>query len=175
MHRFTDEVELAGHIIDSLLLPKVLDEITSLGGDYESRETRIGHNRHDPSYVRLEVSAPSAELLEKILKSIGQHGAVAVHQQDCRLVTADIAGTLPEGLVINVVREARGDRLNRVTHTGFVVVRDGKRYVRHARLGRAVVDEPIERFLGRHAQMRKWVVSGDDLKPEGSQGFEWER
>ena len=21
----------------------------------------------------------------------------------------------------------------------------------------------------------KWVVSGDDLKPEGSQGFEWER
>ncbi len=74
-----------------------------------------------------------------------------------------IAGTLPEGLVINVVREARADRLNRVTHTGFVVVRDGKRYVRHARLGRAVVDEPIERFLGRHAQMRKWVVSGIQL------------
>ena len=75
-----------------------------------------------------------------------------------------IAGTLPEGLVINVVREARADRLNRVTHTGFVVVRDGKRYVRHASLGRReVVDEPIERFLGRHAQMRKWVVSGINL------------
>lgn len=97
MNRFTDEVELAGHIIDSLLLPKVLDEITLLGGDYESRETRIGHNRHDPSYVRLEVTAPSAELLEKILKSIGQHGAISIHQKDCQLVAADIAGTLPEG------------------------------------------------------------------------------
>lgn len=95
--QWTDEVELAGHIIDSLILPKVLDEITSLGGEYESREVRIGHNRHDPSYVRLEVSAPTADTLEKILVAIGQHGAVSVHQVDCKLVTADIAGTFPEG------------------------------------------------------------------------------
>ncbi len=94
---WTDEVELAGHIIDSLILPKVLDEITSLGGEYESRVLRIGHNRHDPSYVRLEVSAPSAETLEKILAAIGQHGAVSVHQVDCQLAAADIAGTFPEG------------------------------------------------------------------------------
>lgn len=94
---WTDEVELAGHIIDSLILPKVLDEITSLGGEYESREIRIGHNRHDPSYVRLEVSAPTAETLEKILTSIGQHGAMPIHQVDCKLVDADIAGAFPEG------------------------------------------------------------------------------
>jgi lysine-ketoglutarate reductase/saccharopine dehydrogenase-like protein (TIGR00300 family) len=95
--RWTDEVELAGHIIDSLILPKVLDEITSLGGEYESKEVRIGHNRHDPSYVRLEVSAPTPDALEKILAAIGQHGAMPVHQVDCRLVAADIAGTFPEG------------------------------------------------------------------------------
>jgi lysine-ketoglutarate reductase/saccharopine dehydrogenase-like protein (TIGR00300 family) len=95
--RWTDEVELAGHIIDSLILPKVLDEITSLGGEYESKEVRIGHNRHDPSYVRLEVSAPTPDALEKILSAIGQHGAVPVHQVDCKLVPADIAGTFPEG------------------------------------------------------------------------------
>jgi lysine-ketoglutarate reductase/saccharopine dehydrogenase-like protein (TIGR00300 family) len=95
--RWTDEVELAGHIIDSLILPKVLDEITSLGGEYESKEVRIGHNRHDPSYVRLEVSAPTPDTLEKILSAIGQHGAVPVHQVDCKLVPADIAGTFPEG------------------------------------------------------------------------------
>lgn len=75
-----------------------------------------------------------------------------------------IAATLPEGLVINVVREPRADRLNRVTHTGFVVVHDGKRYVRHASFNRGeVLDEPIERFLARHAQMRRWVVSGINL------------
>lgn len=75
-----------------------------------------------------------------------------------------IAHELPEGLVINVVRKARPDRLNLVTHTGLVVVRDGKRFVRHASTGRkVVVDEPIERFLGRHAQMRRWLVDGINL------------
>jgi lysine-ketoglutarate reductase/saccharopine dehydrogenase-like protein (TIGR00300 family) len=95
--RFHEEVELQGHIIDSLLLPKVLDTITSLGGEYESREIRIGHHRHDPSYVRLEVTAPTAEVLEKILSEIGQHGAVPVALQDCRLVPADLPGAFPEG------------------------------------------------------------------------------
>jgi lysine-ketoglutarate reductase/saccharopine dehydrogenase-like protein (TIGR00300 family) len=95
--RWTDEVELAGHIVDSLILPKVLDEIISLGGEYESKDVRIGHNRHDPSYVRLEVSAPTPETLETILAAIGQHGAMPVHHVDCKLVAADIAGTFPEG------------------------------------------------------------------------------
>ncbi|WP_373046104.1 N-acetylmuramoyl-L-alanine amidase-like domain-containing protein [Vulgatibacter sp.] len=75
-----------------------------------------------------------------------------------------IAQRLPEGLVLNVVRKARPDRINRVTHTGFVIVKEGKRFVRHASYGRReVVDEPIERFLGRHARMRKWEVEGINL------------
>lgn len=94
---FSEEVEMSGHIIDSLLLPKVLDEITTLGGEYQSQEIRIGHNRHDPSYVRLQVAARTAEDLERILVSIAQHGAIPVHQQDCQTVAADIAGAFPEG------------------------------------------------------------------------------
>lgn len=94
---FTEDVELAGHIIDSLLLPKVMDEITGLGGDYQSQEVRIGHNRRDPSYVRLTVSAPTRELLEQILSTIGQHGAVPVQHHDIHLATADIDGAFPEG------------------------------------------------------------------------------
>jgi lysine-ketoglutarate reductase/saccharopine dehydrogenase-like protein (TIGR00300 family) len=95
--RFREDVELQGHIIDSLLLPKVLDEITSLGGEYESREVRIGHHRHDASYVRLQVTAPTAEVLERILSEIGQHGAVPVAHHDCQLAAADICGAFPEG------------------------------------------------------------------------------
>jgi lysine-ketoglutarate reductase/saccharopine dehydrogenase-like protein (TIGR00300 family) len=94
---FSEDVELAGHIIDSLLLPKVLDEITGLGGDYRSREVRIGHDRHDPSYVRLTISAPNQESLERILSTIGQHGAVPVHHSDARIELADIPGAFPEG------------------------------------------------------------------------------
>ena len=34
---FVEDVELTGHIIDSLILPKVLDEITALSGRFETQ------------------------------------------------------------------------------------------------------------------------------------------
>ena len=90
-------VELAGHIIDSLLLPKVLDHITAGGGAFRIEQISIGQARQDPSYALIEVSAPSAERLNTILADIADHGAVAVDSQDARLVAADIAGAFPEG------------------------------------------------------------------------------
>lgn len=92
-----EDVELSGHIIDSLILPKVLDEIGTLGGRFEILNVNIGHQRHDPSYARLRVSADEAAQLEEILAAIGQHGAVPVHHQDCRLIPADMDGAFPEG------------------------------------------------------------------------------
>ncbi|HEX6986139.1 MAG TPA: TIGR00300 family protein [Planctomycetaceae bacterium] len=92
----TEEVEVAGHIIDSLLLPKILDEIAALGGRFDIKEVRIGHRRVDPSYARLTVEADDEARLDRILKEIGQHGAVPVRQGDCRLVPADMDGAFPE-------------------------------------------------------------------------------
>jgi lysine-ketoglutarate reductase/saccharopine dehydrogenase-like protein (TIGR00300 family) len=94
--RFVEEVEITGHIIDSLLLPKVLDEINNLGGRHQLQEISIGKRRADPSFARLEIQTDSAELLEKILASIVRHGAVPVHQKDCELQEADVAGAFPE-------------------------------------------------------------------------------
>jgi lysine-ketoglutarate reductase/saccharopine dehydrogenase-like protein (TIGR00300 family) len=92
-----ERVELAGHIIDSLLLPKVLDFITAAGGSFRIEKISIGHDRSDPSYALIEVRAASAERLQQILADIADHGATPVHTQDARLVTADIAGAFPEG------------------------------------------------------------------------------
>ena len=39
---FVEEVEIQGHIIDSLILPKVLDEILTHGGSYVLKEIRVG-------------------------------------------------------------------------------------------------------------------------------------
>jgi len=94
---FSEEVELSGHIIDSLLLPKVLDEISSLGGEFEILHIQVGHGRRDPSYARLRISAPSEDELDGILAQIGQHGAVPVSPHDCRLEAADMDGAFPEG------------------------------------------------------------------------------
>jgi len=92
-----EEIEVEGHIIDSLILPKILDEITTHHGSFVVKQIRIGHQRTDPSYARLEVSAATREALDEILKRVGEHGAVPVAPHDCRLLEADIDGAFPEG------------------------------------------------------------------------------
>ncbi len=94
---FTEEVEISGHIIDSLILPKVLDSITAGGGRFRIANVTIGQSRHDPSYAVIEVSTPSEALMEKILAQIADHGAVPTTKQDCRRALADMDGAFPEG------------------------------------------------------------------------------
>lgn len=103
--QFVERVEVAGHIIDSLLLPKILDQITALGGAFDIQSVDIGHHRNDPSHALLQVQAPSLELLEEILSAIGQHGAVPVDQQDCQLAQADMDGAFPEGFYCSTNQE----------------------------------------------------------------------
>src|SRR5262249_53241308 len=92
-----EEVQLQGHIIDSLLRPKVLDEILTRGGTYVIKDIRIGQRGTDPSQARLEVRAPNADRLHEILNIIHDHGADPVHAADCESVPADMDGAFPEG------------------------------------------------------------------------------
>src|SRR6266446_10533740 len=94
---FVEEVEIHGHIIDSLILPKVLDEILTHGGSYVLKDIRVGQRQSDPSHVRIEVRAPTAGVLQEILDTIHDHGAVPVTTQDCSVVAADMDGAFPEG------------------------------------------------------------------------------
>jgi lysine-ketoglutarate reductase/saccharopine dehydrogenase-like protein (TIGR00300 family) len=96
-HGFVEEVEIQGHIIDSLLLPKVLDEILTHGASYVIKDIRIGQRQDDTSHARIEVRAPSAEALREVLDAIHDHGAVPVTDQDCTTVEADMDGAFPEG------------------------------------------------------------------------------
>jgi lysine-ketoglutarate reductase/saccharopine dehydrogenase-like protein (TIGR00300 family) len=92
----TEEVEVRGHIVDSLLLPKILDRILQMGGTFEIRECRIGSRRVDPSYARITISAASDAELDAILGDLVEHGASPVNPEDARIVPADIAGAFPE-------------------------------------------------------------------------------
>jgi hypothetical protein len=94
---FVEEVEISGHIIDSLILPKVLDSITSGGGRFRIARITIGQDRHDPSYALIEIRAPSGEVMDQLLAQIADHGAVPTTKQDCRLAPADLNGAFPEG------------------------------------------------------------------------------
>lgn len=90
-------VEVRGHIIDSLIFPKILDIITSRGGSFRIQQIAIGQARTDPSHALVEVMAPTSELLADILSQIADHGAAPTTAQDCRLIAADMDGAFPEG------------------------------------------------------------------------------
>jgi lysine-ketoglutarate reductase/saccharopine dehydrogenase-like protein (TIGR00300 family) len=94
---FVEDVEIQGHIIDSLILPKVLDEILTHGGSYVIKDIRIGQRQTDASYARIEVRADSGEKLREILDAIHDHGAAPVAVRDCQTVAADMDGAFPEG------------------------------------------------------------------------------
>ncbi len=91
-----EEVEIQGHIIDSLILPKILDEILTRGGSYILKDIRIGQRQADPSYARVEVRATTAESLQEVLASIHDHGAVPTVVSDAHVVPADMDGAFPE-------------------------------------------------------------------------------
>jgi lysine-ketoglutarate reductase/saccharopine dehydrogenase-like protein (TIGR00300 family) len=92
-----DEVEVRGHIVDSLLLPKILDRILQMGGTFEIHECRIGVRRSDPSYARIAVRAETPEEIDAILGDLVEHGASPVHPEDAVTVPADLPGAFPEG------------------------------------------------------------------------------
>jgi lysine-ketoglutarate reductase/saccharopine dehydrogenase-like protein (TIGR00300 family) len=91
-----EDVEVRGHIIDSLMLPKILDAILNNGGTFRIKQIAIGQGRHDPSHAAIEVRAGDKATLSHILAQIADHGAVPTVTHDCRLAAADIAGAFPE-------------------------------------------------------------------------------
>ncbi len=94
MHSQT--VTLQGHIIDSLILAKVLDTIVMLGGTFTLSDVAIGTKREDLSQASIHIEAPNNEVLQDILTAIQPHGAIAESEQDCTVVPAPADGILPE-------------------------------------------------------------------------------
>ncbi|MDQ1438855.1 MAG: hypothetical protein QOK43_2484 [Acidimicrobiaceae bacterium] len=88
-------VEVEGHIIDSLILAKVLDVIVDAGADYRMLDVEIGRTNVDVSKARLEVSAADADALEGVLVELQIHGANRIDVGDAQLVAADRDGVLP--------------------------------------------------------------------------------
>ncbi len=97
---FSQEIELRGHIIDSLILPKVLDEILSHGGNFKIRQIRIGQERTDPSYARIEVFGPSPEAVDELVRRLRPHGASLVEEGDAQLIEAPLDGVFPPNFYV---------------------------------------------------------------------------
>jgi lysine-ketoglutarate reductase/saccharopine dehydrogenase-like protein (TIGR00300 family) len=98
---FSEQIELRGHIIDSLTLPKVLDEILTYGGTFTIREVKIGKQRHDPSYACIEVFGPSPEVVDDVVRRLRQHGAEVMEHKSVQLEAAPADGVFPAGFYVS--------------------------------------------------------------------------
>lgn len=92
---FSERVEIKGHIIDSLILPKILDEIMNRNGIFEIEEIVIGQRKEQASYARLKVTAPAQEVLEAILSRLQTMGAAIVDDTDAQWAPAPADGVFP--------------------------------------------------------------------------------
>lgn len=93
---FRDVVELRGHIIDSMILPTIMDEIMDRGGDFDVQELQVGRRKDEPSYCRIEIRAASMEELESLIERVTRLGATPVQTQPAQTQPAPADGVFPE-------------------------------------------------------------------------------
>ena len=77
MSNFSEEIEVSGHLIDSLILTKIFDKIMDLKGEFQVQEINIGKRKKDQSYARLLINGKNQKHLAKILETIYREGAVS--------------------------------------------------------------------------------------------------
>jgi lysine-ketoglutarate reductase/saccharopine dehydrogenase-like protein (TIGR00300 family) len=106
----TETIEVTGHIVDSLLLAKILDSILDAGCDYEIAEFDIGKTSLDASRARIDVTGDE-DVLGPLLDELQVHGANRAAVSDARLVPADRDGVLPAGFysTTNLATDVRID------------------------------------------------------------------
>ncbi len=57
--KFTHEIEVKGHLIDSMILTKIFDVIMDLKGEFQVQEFRVGKRKKDESYAKLTIQGQS--------------------------------------------------------------------------------------------------------------------
>src|SRR5574338_200166 len=97
---FSETIELRGHIIDSLILPKVLDQILTHGANFKITEVQIGRKRADQSFARIEVSTETAEALDELILRLRHQGAEVIKRADAHVAPAPADGVFPSGFYV---------------------------------------------------------------------------
>ena len=87
--KFNQEIEVKGHLIDSMILTRIFDKIMDLTGDFQVLEFSVGKKKKDSSYARLLIQGNDRDHLHQILESVYREGAQPVSVQEVILEPAD--------------------------------------------------------------------------------------
>jgi lysine-ketoglutarate reductase/saccharopine dehydrogenase-like protein (TIGR00300 family) len=94
--KLTETVEITGHLMDTGVLARVLDDVLEYGGDYKVDRLDLGREHDDESYARIAVGADDADTLQRILNRVQIHGVNPVNAVDADLRPAPADGVFPE-------------------------------------------------------------------------------
>lgn len=96
MAKFSREIEVRGHLIDSLILTKIFDGVMDLGGEFEVLKIQIGKKKKDESYAQLRIQGKNQNHLERILELVYREGATAKIQKEVNLKPASKNNVIPD-------------------------------------------------------------------------------
>lgn len=96
MAKFSREIEVRGHLIDSLILTKIFDGVMDLGGEFEVLKIQIGKKKKDESYAELRIQGKSQDHLDRILELVYREGATAKIQKEVTLKSASKNNVIPD-------------------------------------------------------------------------------
>ncbi|HYT10617.1 MAG TPA: hypothetical protein VEL73_08145, partial [Mycobacteriales bacterium] len=94
--KHSETVEITGHLMDTGVLARVLDDVLEYGGDYKVDRLDLGREHDDESYARISVGADDADTLQRILMRVQIHGVNPVNAADARLEPAPADGVFPD-------------------------------------------------------------------------------
>jgi lysine-ketoglutarate reductase/saccharopine dehydrogenase-like protein (TIGR00300 family) len=97
MMKAVREVEFEGHLIDSMIFPKVLDTILDQEGEFEILEFRVGKKKTDTSYAKLLVMGKDEQHLNEILTELHRFGGQIPDAEDVELEKAPMDKVVPRG------------------------------------------------------------------------------
>ena len=92
----SETVEIRGHLMDSGVLARVLDDVLGYGGDYRIDRLDLGREHDDESSARITVGGTDPEHLDRILMRIQTHGVNQVDPGRASTKPAPSDGVFPD-------------------------------------------------------------------------------
>jgi lysine-ketoglutarate reductase/saccharopine dehydrogenase-like protein (TIGR00300 family) len=89
-------VTVTGHLMDTGILARILDDVLEYGGDYRIETLDLGREHGDESRALVEIRADEAELLERIVMRVQVHGANPVDPGTAMTRPAPTDGVFPD-------------------------------------------------------------------------------
>lgn len=93
----SESVEVTGHLIDSGILSRILDDIGEYGGDYVINRFDVGHQAQDISLAMITVTADDDDALQRLLMRLQTRGVNQVDPGEASVSVADLDGVFPDG------------------------------------------------------------------------------